>query len=89
MPRVKQQVEVFTPGTYVRAKDSFSGDIDSGDRDEEGRPVMVPVVVTPASILEASDPIVRRWPHHFQALAPDRQRPAVEQATAAPGEVRA
>lgn len=46
----------------------------------------VPFVLTPRETFDASHPIVRAYPHLFE---PARvSRPAVEQATAAPGERR-
>lgn len=46
------------------------------------------VVLSPKEILRADDPVVRARPNLFKPLEPSRQRPAVEQATAAPGEKR-
>jgi hypothetical protein len=46
------------------------------------------VVLSPNEIMNADDPIVRARPQLFMALEASRQRPMVEQATAAPGEVR-
>jgi hypothetical protein len=66
------------PGSgLMRPKDAFSGDTEDG-----------PVTLTPNHILRADDPLVKRWPHHFVPVEPTRMRPDVEQATAAPGEVR-
>jgi hypothetical protein len=47
-----------------------------------------PFVVTPAEIFAADHPLVRAHPHLFKPVEESRQRPAVEQATAAPGEMR-
>lgn len=47
------------------------------------------VVLSPNEVLDADHPIVRARPGLFKPLEADRQRPAVEQATAAPGETRA
>ena len=46
------------------------------------------VVLNPNEIFEANDPIVRARPNLFRPLEADRQRPIVEQTTAAPGELR-
>lgn len=62
---------------YVRATEPFSGDVD-GD----------PFVVNPSEILTDDHPIVRKYGNLFKPVEATRQRPAVEQATAAPGEVR-
>lgn len=42
-------------------------------------------IVTIGTVLDTSDPIVRQYPALFEA---DASAPVVEQATAAPGEVR-
>jgi len=46
------------------------------------------VVLSPNEIFNADDPVVRARPDLFKPLEADRQRPRVEQATAAPGELR-
>lgn len=46
------------------------------------------VVIRESEIFDADDPIVRARPELFKPLEASRQRPAVEQATAAPGETR-
>jgi hypothetical protein len=46
------------------------------------------VVLSPNQIIDADDPLVRARPHLFKPLEASRQRPEVEQATAAPGEKR-
>lgn len=46
------------------------------------------VVLSPNEVLESSHPYVRKHPHLFTPLEPSRQRPGVEQATRAPGEIR-
>jgi hypothetical protein len=46
------------------------------------------VVLNPNEIFNADDPIVRARPKLFKPLEASRQRPDVEQATAAPGEKR-
>jgi hypothetical protein len=46
------------------------------------------VVLSPNEIFNADDEIVRSRPHLFKPLEASRQRPEVEQATAAPGETR-
>jgi hypothetical protein len=45
-------------------------------------------VLSPNVIYAADDPLVRARPELFQPLEADRTRPVVEQATAAPGELR-
>lgn len=81
MPR-RKNTSPFEPGTYVRAIDSFSGDL------EDANGEMVPWVGKAEKIYAADDPAVQKWPQHFEPLEPQRQRPPVEQATAAPGERR-
>lgn len=46
------------------------------------------VVLNPNEIISADDPIVRARPQLFKPLESSRQRPDVEQMTAAPGERR-
>jgi hypothetical protein len=46
------------------------------------------IVLNPNMIFPADDNIVRQLPHLFKPLEPTRQRPQVEQMTAAPGEIR-
>ena len=43
-------------------------------------------VLNPSEIFAADHPLVRQFPHLFRAVA--ATRPDVEQATAAPGELR-
>lgn len=62
---------------FVRAREPFSGDMDG-----------TPFVVNPSEVLASDHPLVRKYPKHFVPLEEDRQRPQVEQATAAPGEQR-
>jgi hypothetical protein len=62
---------------FVRPIDSCTFDYDGGAE-----------TLNPSDILEADHPWVRARPQLFKALEPTRQRPAVEQATAAPGEQR-
>jgi hypothetical protein len=45
-------------------------------------------VISPAEIFAADHPLVREFPHLFRAVSETRDRPAVEQMTAAPGELR-
>ena len=47
-----------------------------------------PVVLNPNQIFDANDPLVRGRPELFKPLEATRQRPRVEQMTAAPGERR-
>lgn len=60
-----------------RAKDSTSGDLDGE-----------PFVINPRDIFAADHPLVRARPELFEPVEPNRQRPAVEQMTQAPGEKR-
>jgi hypothetical protein len=46
------------------------------------------IVLSPNEIWNANDPVVRAKPDLFRPLKATRQRPEVEQATAAPGEKR-
>jgi hypothetical protein len=45
-------------------------------------------VVNPSEVFAEDHPLVRAYPHLFKPLEPSRQRPEVEQTTAAPGEKR-
>lgn len=47
-----------------------------------------PFVLNPREIFATDHPIVRAYPQLFRTIEESRQRPAVEQATAAPGEKR-
>ena len=47
-----------------------------------------PIVLSPNEIFEKDDPIVKARPDLFGPIEASRQRPAVEQATNAPGEQR-
>jgi hypothetical protein len=51
-------------------------------------PQLGPVNLSANTIYNADDPVVRARPELFRPLEGSRERPAVEQATAAPGEVR-
>jgi hypothetical protein len=46
------------------------------------------LVVNPHQVFHADDSLVKAFPHLFKPLEASRQRPEVEQTTAAPGEVR-
>jgi hypothetical protein len=63
--------------SHYRAKDACTGDFDGE-----------PFVLSPNTIYSADDPLVRARPELFKPLEADRQRPLVEQAPAAPGELR-
>jgi hypothetical protein len=56
----------------------------STEDDGEGNPC----VVGRGEIRLTTDPLVKRYPDNFRPLRGDRARPAVEAATAAPGEKR-
>ena len=45
-------------------------------------------VINPNEIFSVDDPLVRAFPDLFRPVDVTRRRPDVEQATAAPGEVR-
>lgn len=62
---------------YVRPREACTFDHDGA-----------PVVLSPNEIFEKDDPVVKARPELFIPLEPSRQRPAVEQATAGPGEQR-
>ncbi len=62
---------------WVRPREAFTGDL-NGEV----------VVLGPNDVLNDRDQAVKKWPHLFVPLEPDRTRPDVEQMTAAPGEVR-
>lgn len=63
--------------TYYQVRESFVGSFDGE-----------PVEFYKGEVLEADDPALKRWPENFVPLAVRTSRPAVEQATAAPGEKR-
>jgi hypothetical protein len=63
---------------HFRAKDACFFD----------HPELGPVNLSANAVYPADDPVVRARPDLFTPLEADRQRPPVEQATAAPGEVR-
>lgn len=46
------------------------------------------IVLSPNEVLDADHPLVRARPNLFMAIEVTRHRPMVQQATAAPGEVR-
>lgn len=62
---------------YVRPKEACTF-----DHDGEA------IVLSPNEIMSADDPIVRARPNLFKPIEASRERPDVEQATAAPGEKR-
>lgn len=70
------------PRTKRRAEHVRPLEAASGDHKGE------PFVINPNQIFEADDELVRAYPHLFIAVEASRSRPLVEQATAAPGEVR-
>lgn len=72
MPPAKQARREF-----MRAKEPATGTFN----DE-------PFVVSPSEIFASDHPLVQAHPHLFTPLEESRERPAVEQATAAPGEQR-
>jgi hypothetical protein len=47
-----------------------------------------PFVLSPREVYAADHELVRAYPHLFKPFEPNRQRPTVEQMTAAPGEKR-
>ena len=74
MPQTKNQNR---QGEYVRAREAATGDF-NGE----------PFVLNPSEIFAPDHPLVRKYPHLFEPVEPSRQRPQVEQTTAAPGEKR-
>lgn len=62
---------------YVQPKEAAAGDF-NGE----------PFVLNPNEIYVADADLVRAYPSLFKPVAATRQRPLMEQATAAPGEVR-
>jgi len=62
---------------YYQVRESFVGSFD-GD----------PVEYTKGEVVEPDDPAIKRWPENFMPLVVRSHRPAVEQATAGPGEKR-
>lgn len=62
---------------HVQAKEAASGSVDG-----------VAFVLKPGEILRADDPIAKKYPGFFKELEPQRRRPVIENATAAPGERR-
>lgn len=73
--KTASSVPAFGPDDLVRPREAASGDY-------EGEMF----VLNPNDLYRGSDVLVREYPHLF--VAADRTRPAVEQATAAPGELR-
>jgi len=63
---------------HVQAIETGAGDHDDGSS----------YVVRSGDILPADDSIVKKHPDWFGPIRGDRERPAIEQATAAPGERR-
>jgi hypothetical protein len=66
-----------TTTEFVRPREAATGDI-NGEQ----------FVLNPNEIFDADHPIVRKHPGLFMPVEPTRHRPTVEQATAAPGELR-
>jgi hypothetical protein len=63
--------------TFYQVRESFVGSF--GDE---------PVEFYKGEVVAADDPALKRWPDSFVPLVVRGQSPAVEQATAAPGEKR-
>jgi len=57
--------------------ESFVGGIDGGER-----------FFRAGELIRANDPAVKKWPERFGPASSPHDEPAVEQATAAPGEQR-
>lgn len=66
-----------TKPEYLQVREACSGTLDGET-----------FVLNPGEILAADHPIARAYPDFFKKLEPSRQRPPVEQMTAAPGEKR-
>lgn len=47
-----------------------------------------PFVLSPREVFASDHPLVRAYPHLFKPVEQTRERPAVEQMTAGPGEQR-
>lgn len=62
---------------HVRPKEPFSGTYRGA-----------PFTLNPHTILDANDPIVKKFRDFFVPIEPSRSRPVVEQATKNPGEAR-
>jgi len=62
---------------HVQPREAASGDY-NGE----------PFVLNPNEIFHTEDDLVRAYPHLFKPVSASRERPRVEQATAAPGELR-
>lgn len=62
---------------FLRPREAFTGDYDGE-----------PFVANPTEIFPDDHPIVKAHRDKFVPLEPTRQRPRVEQMTAAPGELR-
>jgi hypothetical protein len=66
--------------TILQVKTSFSATLDGG-----------PVFFRAGELIDADHPAVKKWPQYFgpATVAHRSASPAIEQATAAPGEKRA
>jgi hypothetical protein len=62
---------------HVRPREAFSGTYQGA-----------PFTMNRDMVLDANDPIVKRYKDKFVPLEPGRARPSVEQMTKAPGEIR-
>jgi hypothetical protein len=75
MPPVTKQRSTDAPGEFVQPIEPATGAL-KGE----------PFVLNPREIFAATHPIVRSHPHLFRPV--EESRPAVERATATPGELR-
>lgn len=66
-----------TKPAFYTVAESFVGTLDGADAEYRK-----------GEVVDADDPAVRKWPELFVPLVVRSHRPAVEQATAAPGEKR-
>ena len=69
---------------YV-ANTSFVADIDEGDKDEDGNPAPRRYAAKTGQKFQGNHPLVKMAPGYFDS---DGDSSRVEQATAAPGELR-
>ena len=78
MPRTTTTPPAQVPAVaHVQAREAATGTIGG-----------TPFVLSPGEVLAADHEIVKAYPNFFEPLAPARQRPAVEEMTAVPGEKR-
>lgn len=77
MPQTKRRPAARPRATHVQPIEPATGTF-NGE----------PFVINPAEVFNADHALVRAYPHLFKPVEPTRDRPDVEQMTAAPGEKR-